>query len=115
MPPALSLSRLSPLAFLLSAQPRVSASAAAFSTASCVGLSRASKAFLFTSSAFLGNQAWVSYQYFTCSYNLASAPVEPLDIMLSVTPVAKAWLTSAACTVTGCAPTSSAMRAVAGL
>jgi hypothetical protein len=29
--------------------------------------------------------------------------------------VANAWLTSAACTVTGCAPTSSAMRAVAGL
>src|SRR3990167_4395736 len=115
MPPALSLSRLSPFAFLLASQPRVSASAAAFRTASCVGLSSASKAFLFTSSAFLGNQAWVSYQYFTCSYSLASAPVEPLDIMLSVTPVAKAWLTSAACTVTGCAPTSSAMRAVAGL
>jgi len=33
----------------------------------------------------------------------------------STTPVAIAWLSSAACTVTGWAPTSSAMRPVAGL
>ena len=32
---------------------------------------------------------------------VGAQPVEPLLIMLSVTPVAKAWLTSAACTVTG--------------
>jgi hypothetical protein len=44
MPLALSLSSVSPLAFLLAGQPRVSASAAAFSTASWVGLSSASKA-----------------------------------------------------------------------
>ena len=78
-------------------------------------MSSALKAARLTMTRFLGSQAWVSYQNFTCSCSLASAPVEPLDIMLSVTPVANAWLTSAACTVTGCAPTSSAMRAVAGL
>jgi len=33
----------------------------------------------------------------------------------STTPVAIACESSAACTVTGCAPTSSAIRAVAGL
>ena len=48
-------------------QPRVSASAAAFSTAACVLASRASKAFLFTMTAFLGSQACVSYQYLMLS------------------------------------------------
>ena len=85
------------------------------STACFVAASSASNAALLTITAFLGSQAWVSYQYFTCSCSLASQPVEPELIIDSTTPVAKAWLTSAACTVTGCAPTSSAMRAVAGL
>jgi hypothetical protein len=66
--------------------------------------------------AFFGSQAWVSYQYFSV---LVAAwcrqPVEPAGHVLSTTPVAKAWLSSAAWMVTGCAPTSSAMRAVAGL
>ena len=44
-------------------QPRSCASAAALSTAACVGLSSASNAALLTSTAFFGSQAWVSYQY----------------------------------------------------
>ena len=48
-------------------QPRASASAPAFSTAAWVGLSSASNAALFISTPFLGNQAWVSYQYLMCS------------------------------------------------
>ena len=60
MPLAFSLARVSVLTFWLAAQPRDSASAAALSRASWAGLSSASKAFLFTSTAFLGNQAWVS-------------------------------------------------------
>ena len=67
MPPALSLSSDSVLAFLLAAQPRVSASAPAFSSACLVGASSASKAALLTITAFFGSQAWVSYQYLTCS------------------------------------------------
>ena len=67
MPPALSLSSDSVLVFLLAAQPRVSASAAAFSSASLVGASSASKAALLTSTTFFGSQAWVSYQNLTCS------------------------------------------------
>ena len=51
----------------LSFQPRASASAAAFVTAVCVAGSSALKAFRFTMTAFLGSQAWVSYQYFTDS------------------------------------------------
>ncbi len=45
-----------------SAQPRVSASAPAFSSAACAGLSSASNAALLTSTQFLGSQAWVSVQ-----------------------------------------------------
>ena len=56
------------IAELIGAQPRFSASAAAFSTASCVGLSSASKAFWFTRIAFFGSQACVSYQYLMLSY-----------------------------------------------
>ena len=41
----------------LVAQPRSSAAAAAFNTASCKGFSRASKAFWFTTVALRGNQA----------------------------------------------------------
>ena len=68
MPPALSLSSDSVLAFLLAAQPRVSASAPAFSTRLLASAaSSASKAALLTSTAFFGSQACVSYQYFTCS------------------------------------------------
>ena len=49
-------------------QPRASAAAAAaFSCASWLGLSSASKAFLLTSTAFFGNQAWVSYPYLMLS------------------------------------------------
>ena len=39
----------------------------------------------------------------------------PTSSYESTTPVASACVSSAACTVTGCAPTSSAMREVAGL
>ena len=48
-------------------QPRVSASAAAFSTAACVALSSASNAFLLTMIAFFGSHACVSYQFLMCS------------------------------------------------
>lgn len=48
-------------------QPRASAAAPAFSRASWLGLSSASKAFLLTSTAFFGNQAWVSYPYLMLS------------------------------------------------
>ena len=41
--------------------------------------------------------------------------LEPDDMYESTTPVARACVSSEACTVTGCAPTSSAMRDVAGL
>ena len=44
-------------------QPRASASAAALSTAACVGLSSASNAAWLTSTPFFGSQACVSYQY----------------------------------------------------
>src|SRR5690606_25063523 len=57
MPLALSVAMVSVLTFSDAAQPRASASAAALSRASCVGLSRASNARLFTITAFLGNQA----------------------------------------------------------
>ena len=60
MPLALSTASVSALTLLDSAQPRVSAAAPAWSTASCVGLSSASKARLFTITAFLGSQACTS-------------------------------------------------------
>ncbi|CPL58438.1 Uncharacterised protein [Bordetella pertussis] len=44
-----------------------------------------------------------------------SKPVEPDDMYESITPVAIACANSACCTVTGCAPTSSAILAVTGL
>ena len=49
-------------------QPRVSASAAALSTAACVGLSSASNALALTMTAFFGSHACVSYQFLMCSY-----------------------------------------------
>src|SRR4051812_40614869 len=64
----------------LSFQPRASASAPALSRASWVGLSRALNACRFTSTAFLGSQAWVLYQFLMCSYVLESKPVDPDDI-----------------------------------
>ena len=67
MPFFFSRSRYSPFFFCESAQPRVSASAPAFSTAAWVGLSSASNAALLTSTAFFGSQACVSYQYLMCS------------------------------------------------
>ncbi|MCY1378097.1 hypothetical protein D9M69_657030 [compost metagenome] len=60
MPFFLSRSRYSTFFFFEVSQPRFSASAAALSSACCTGLSSASKAFLFMSTAFLGSQAWVS-------------------------------------------------------
>ncbi len=42
-------------------------------------------------------------------------PVEPDEMYESITPVAIACVSSAAWIVTGCAPTSSAILAVAGL
>ena len=57
MPFFFSRSRYSPVFFSLLAQPRVSASAAALRSASCVGLSSASSAFLLATTAFLGSQA----------------------------------------------------------
>ena len=67
MPFFFSRSRYSPVFFSLVAQPRFSASAAAFSRPSCVGLSRASKAFLLATTAFFGSQACVSAKNFRCS------------------------------------------------
>ena len=57
MPLALSSAMYSPSSFSLSAQPRVSAAAAALSTASCVALSSALKSFRFTTVTLRGNQA----------------------------------------------------------
>ena len=65
--------------------------------------------------AFFGSHACVSYQFLMCSYVFESKPVAPDDMYESMTPVASACETSAACTVTGCAPTSSAIFDVAGL
>jgi hypothetical protein len=51
----------------------------------------------------------------TCSYSLLSTPLALLVRKLSTPPVASACGSSASWMVTGCAPTSSAMRVVAGL
>ena len=67
MPFLRSRSRYSLVFFSLVAQPRFSASAAAFSRPACVALSSASKAFLLAMTAFLGSQAWVSAKNFRCS------------------------------------------------
>ena len=45
----------------------------------------------------------------------SNRPVAAEVMKVLTAPVARAWVSSAACTVTGWAPTSSAMRAVAGL
>ncbi|MNY28008.1 hypothetical protein D3C86_1619520 [compost metagenome] len=57
MPFFASVARYSRVFCSETCQPRFSASATALSRASCVGLSSAAKAFLLTTSMFLGSQA----------------------------------------------------------
>ena len=60
MPLVFKVASVSVLTFCEAAQPRASASAPALRSASCVGLSKASKARLLTMMAFFGNQACTS-------------------------------------------------------
>ena len=94
----------------VSFQPRASASAAAFSTASCVGLSSASNAFLLTMHRVLRQPGLGVVPVLDVLVGLASrSRSSPTTCSESTTPVASACDSSAACTVTGCAPTSSAI------
>jgi hypothetical protein len=115
MPLALSLAEVSVLVFSLVAQPRASASAAAFSRPSCVGLVERVEGLLVDDHRVLGQPGLGVVVVLEVLVGLGVVAGGARAHVDSTTPVAMACDSSAACTVTGWAPTSSAMRAVAGL